>query len=157
MGNMLTDMNTDKNTMLDFRNMPKSWQVCFLSDCPKKDACLRQMAARHLPEDRDFGPAVFPTMKIGEEGCRLFTTGESKLMAWGFQKLFAEVKSKDEYGLRAAIKNYLGGHANYYRYHRGERLLSPEQQEWITALFRRYGYSEPLEFNNYVTTYDFDH
>ncbi|WP_311776577.1 DUF6078 family protein [Parabacteroides merdae] len=30
----------------------------------------------------------------------------------------------------------------YYRFHHGERLLTPEQQKWIINLFRRYGYTE---------------
>lgn len=150
-------MMKEKHIELDFRNVPLSWQLCFLSECPKKDECLRQLAAKHLPENRDFGPAVYPTMKIGEEGCRLFTAGRPKQMAWGFETLFSEVKSKHEQALRLAMKNYLGGHTSYYRYHRGKRLLTPEQQEWIVGLFQQYGYSQGLVFDHYVTAYDFDH
>ena len=141
----------------DFKKVPLSWQLCFLDDCPKKDECLRQLAVRHLTGSREFGPAVYPTMKRGDNGCRLFTAGEPKRMAYGFTTLFAEVKAKHEQGLRLAMKQYLGGHSHYYRYHHGERLLSPEQQEWIVNLFRRYGYTEGLAFDAYVSVYDFDH
>jgi len=139
----------------NFSNMPLSWQVCFLSECPVKEQCLRQLAAQHLDKRRDFGPAVYPTMEIGEKGCRLFATGKPKRMAWGFSNLFAEVKSKDETGLRNSLKQYLGGHGSYYRYNRGERLLTPEQQTWIINLFRRYGYVEPLTFDHFAELYDF--
>ena len=145
----------EKNIQLDFRNMPRSWQLCFLTECPMKDRCLRQLAARHI-EERDFGPAVYPTMEIGDEGCRLFAECEPMLMAWGFETLFSEVKSKDEKMLRYSIKKYLGGHSTYYRYNNGERLLSAEQQEWVLGLFRRYGYTEHLEFDHYAYTYKYD-
>ena len=140
----------------DFRNVPHNWALCFLSECPKKEECLRQLAARHAPEDRNFGPAIYPNIPRGENGCRFFTNGEPKRMAWGFNTLFAEVKSKHEQGLRIAMKNYLNGHSNYYRYHNGKRLLSPEQQQWIIDLFRRYGYTEGLTFDNYTYIYDFN-
>ena len=78
-------------------------------------------------------------------------------MAWGFNKLFAEVKSKDEASLRLEMKTYLGGNGTYSRYKLGRRLLTPQQQEYIINLFRARGYSDGLEFDHYVDTYDFDH
>ena len=59
---------------ISFRNVPVNWQLCFLDDCPVKDKCLRQLVAHHLSDDRTFGPAIYPTMKRGDEGCRLFAT-----------------------------------------------------------------------------------
>ena len=141
----------------DFRNVPKGWQLCFLSECPKKEECLRHLAASHLPESRDWGPAIYPTMKIEENGCRFFTMGKPTNMAWGFNTLFSDVKSRHERQLRDSMKQYLGGHSNYYRYNNGERLLTAEQQEWIIRLFQRYGYTEGLTFDHFTLVYDFDH
>lgn len=149
------DAMEEKEIQYDFRNVPPGWQLCFLDECPKKDLCLRQLVGRHLTGDRDFGPAVYPTIKRNEEGCWLFADSEPKSMAWGLRKIFSEVKSRDELALRNQIKQYLGGHSNYYRYHNGERLLSPEKQEWIINLFQKYGYSENLEFDHYTLVYDF--
>lgn len=140
---------------ISFRNVPVNWQLCFLDDCPVKDKCLRQLVAHHLSDDRTFGPAIYPTMKRGDEGCRLFATSEPQRMAWGFTTLFSEVKSRDEHRLRNSIKDYLGGHSTYYRYHNGERLLSPKQQAWIIRLFQKYGYNENLTFDHYTIIYDY--
>ncbi len=115
------------------------------------------MVATHLPPERDFGPAVFPTMERGENGCRLFSNNTPQQMAWGFETLFSEVKSRDEHQLRNSIKAYLGGHSTYYRYHNGQRLLTPEQQEWIVRLFKQYGYTEKLVFDHYTYVYDLSH
>lgn len=146
-----------KDIQCDFRNVPPSYAVCFLEGCSVKEQCLRRLVADHLPETKDFGPAVLPTMKIGEEGCRLYENGEPKLMAWGFSKLFYDVKARHETQLRNQMKKYLGGRSNYYRYHNGERLLTPEQQEWIVNLFQQYGYTEGITFEHYANVYDFDH
>ncbi|MDY6033294.1 MAG: DUF6078 family protein, partial [Alloprevotella sp.] len=44
---------------------------------------------------------------------------------------------------------------SYYRYQRGERLLTPEQQQWILKLFASKGYTDQLLFEHYVESYDF--
>lgn len=149
-------MNQKKSTtMPDFRNVPKGYQLCFNQECTKKDECLRFMIGKKLPEHWDWGPAVYPNIKMDENGCRLFTTGHPMRMAWGFNKLFEEVKSKHTQGLRNAIKQYLNGTSNYYRYQHGERMLNTEQQEWIIKLFQQTGYTEGLEFEHYANVYNF--
>ena len=75
--------------------------------------------------------------------------------AWGFDTLFVDVKQRDASPLRSAIKDYLGGNGTYYRYHNGERLLTPEQQDHILGLFRQRGYTDNLRFDGYRDVYDF--
>ena len=48
----------------------------------------------------------------------------------------------------------LGGKTSYYRYHRGEKLLTPEQQEAINELFEEKGYCKP-SFDHYKESIDF--
>lgn len=139
----------------DFRNIPRGYQVCFNKECPKKGGCLRFLAGSNLSEDRDWGPAIYPNMKTSEDGCRLYATGQPTRMAWGFNTLFEDVKSKHERGLRMAMQQYLSGTSNYYRYHHGERLLNAEQQEWIIKLFQRNGYTAHLKFDHYAEMFDF--
>lgn len=144
-------------TEFDFRNVPAGYQLCFNSECPKKDECLRYLAGQHLSDNNDWGPAIYPNIKIGEKGCRFYRTEQPKRMAWGFDKLFEEVKRKHSSILHNALHVYLNSKSNYYRYHHGELLLSPKQQEWIIKLFKKYGYTENLEFDHYVYAYDFFH
>ena len=147
-------MTEEKDIQYDFRNVPPSYPVCFNTDCTKGGECLRRLAAQHVPQKRLFGPSVYPST-WADGNCPLFETDEPQRMAWGFTRLFAEVKRKDDADLRKVIKRYLGGNGNYYRYHHGERLLSPTQQEWILDLFRRYGYTEDLGFEGYVLSFNF--
>jgi hypothetical protein len=146
----------EKEKLFDVKRMPLSWQVCFLSECPVKEQCLRQLAVGFVSDERDFGPAVYPTMKVDEHGCRLFVKAETKRMAWGFKTLFSDVKSRHEQALRNSLKVYLGGHSSFYRYNRGERLLNTEQQDWILNLFRQYGYTDNLTFDHFVETYEYE-
>ena len=140
-----------------FRKVPASWQICFLEDCPVKEKCLRYMLADQQTKKCDFGPAIFPTIKRNEKGCKMYVTSEPVLMAWGFETLFSEVKNRDIKVLRKFVKDCVGGHSNYYRYNNGQRLLTPELQTQIIGKFKEYGYLDNLIFDHYAYVYDFDH
>ena len=134
--------------------IPSSYARCFQSDCPMAATCIRFFAGQCLREGQICGPAVYPSARTGNT-CKMFKQKRIIRAAYGFKALFAEVKSKDEAYLRRRIKAHLGGNATYYRYHHGERLITPEQQQWIIALFRQYGYEGKLGFDGYRDIYDF--
>ena len=134
--------------------IPPSYPRCFQSDCPKADTCMRLLASKYIPEGQVRGDAVYPTARKGSN-CQMYKQTRVIRAAYGFSALFAEVKKKDDTPLRDRIKTYLGGNTTYYRYHHGERLLTPEQQQWIINLFRCKGYTEELHFDAYRDMYDF--
>ena len=134
--------------------VPASWPVCFVANCPLAESCLNHLAGLHLPDNLTIGPAIYPTA-LRDGKCGHYKKIRKIQAAWGFDTLFTDVKQRDAAPLRSAIKNYLGGNGTYYRYHNGERLLTPEQQEHILALFRQCGYSENLHFDGYREVYDF--
>ena len=134
--------------------VPASWPVCFVANCPLAESCLSHLAGLHLPDDLTIGPAIYPTA-LRDGKCGHYKKIRKIQAAWGFDTLFTDVKQRDAAPLRSAIKNYLGGNGTYYRYHNDERLLTPEQQEHILALFRQCGYSENLHFDGYREVYDF--
>ncbi|MBR1547784.1 MAG: hypothetical protein IJ637_03555 [Prevotella sp.] len=75
------------------------------------------------------------------------TQSEPLMLAWGFSHLFDNVRHCDYRALRQAVTNYLGSTGTYHRYHRGERLLTPEQQQAIQHIFQSYGYTEPCRYD----------
>lgn len=145
----------NEHTNIDYANMPSSYMMCFNTACPKAETCLHLMAGANLPATYTCGLAIYPNMQTGENGCKFFDEAQPKQMAWGFSALFEIVRYRDAKRLREAMKKLLGCHTNYYRYNRGEKLLNPKQQEQIRKLFRKYGYDTGVEFDHYVTTYDF--
>lgn len=146
-------MNTSINSDFNIDQLPPSWRFCFCDGCPKHNDCLRFQTGLLVPADRTCGDAVFPTAyKDGD--CKHFKQIRTIHAAYGFGPLFREVKQKDYTPLRDMMKAYLGGHGTYYRYNRGERLLTPEQQEWIIGLFARHGYTENINFEHYRDVID---
>lgn len=137
-----------------YEMVPPSWTFCFLDGCPKADECIRHLSGKSIPKKVTSGLSVFPTA-LGKNRCEYFKQIRKIRAAYGFDTIFGEVKSKDEKSIRDQIKFYLGSHKTYYRYHSGEKLLTPEQQQWIINLFRKYGYTDNLEFDHYRYVYDF--
>ncbi len=147
-------METIDDIILNFDEVPTSWALCFCEGCPRHADCLRYVAGRAVPDNLTWGNAVYPTAYRNGD-CRHFRPVRVIHAAYGFRQLFREVKQRDYTPLRERMKAYLGGHGTYYRYNRGERLLTPEQQQWILDLFARYGYTEELAFEHYRDVIDF--
>ena len=144
--------------MVDFKEIPDWWPVCGNGDCPMAGDCLRHAAWLSVPPTVTRWPSVMPTALLNGE-CKYFARMEKVRMARGFDKMFACVHSRDaRVEIRLAITDYLGSKGTYYRYKHGERLLNPEQQQWILQLFSRYGYNaEGLSFDEYVSSYYYTH
>ena len=148
-------MKTDKE-MIDVRNVPSGYIRCFNEQCALHAECLRWQVGRHTDPCLTTAQTVLPTV-LDMEACPHYQEAVQQRMAWGFNTLFAEVKRKDERPLRNAMTEYLGGVGTYSRYKLGRRLLTPEQQRHIMALFQQRGYADGLGFDHYMTVYDFDH
>lgn len=147
-------MITTIDKPFDLSFVPPLWQLCFCNGCPRHGECLHFVTGQHVPDDRTWGPAIYPTA-YRNGSCQHFKAIRTIRAAYGFDTLFREVKHKDISTLRDLMKDYLGGHGTYYRYKRGERLLTPEQQQWVLDLFARYGYKVGLGFDHYVDVVDF--
>ena len=134
--------------------MPPSFAVCFLADCPLADKCLRRLVGENMPDNRLFGPAVYPSART-TDGCTMLQEEKKVCAAYGFSRLFADVKYNDLKKLRNEVYSLLGGRRNYYRYNSGEILVMPSMQEDIQNLFNKFGYSEKVVFDNYCDVYEF--
>lgn len=137
-----------------YDTLPSSWLFCFNDSCPQAGECIRHLSSRHIPDDKTRGYAVYPNARKAGQ-CPYFKKIRRIRLAYGFNTIFHDIKSKDENLIRVKIKFFLGGHSKYYRYNNGKKMLTPEQQEWIISLFRQFGYTENLVFDHYVDSYDF--
>ena len=153
---METTMEKQTNIEIDMRQVPPGYVYCFNGECQKHEECLRYIVGQQVDKGLTVAPTVLPTV-LRLLSCPHFQKAELMRMAWGFDKLFAEVKVKDGPVLREKMRAYLGGMGTYSRYKLGRRMLTPEQQEHIIGFFRKKGYTEGLEFDHYVTVYDLDH
>ena len=141
-------MNIMEKLDLKFENVPNNWAVCFNNDCPLKEQCLRYQAAITVPDGVCYGMSVWPqAYKNGQ--CRMFAEIKTVTMAWGFSQLYKDLRHEDYKEIRTRMEDHFGRAGNYYRYNRGEKLLTPADQQWIQQLFARYGYTADVVFDHY--------
>lgn len=135
----------------DFTQIPPSWRYCFHAGCPMRGECLRYQTALQLPDDYQWGQAVFPpALKDGQ--CRFFRKDEPVTLATGF--VTGNVRQDRMFvALRPELMAYLGGNGSYYLYRNGRRWLSPDQQQLIRELFLSHGYQEEVRFARTFTDY----
>lgn len=141
--------------ILKYENLPFGFMVCFNSDCKLCDTCMHYQAGLLQPEGKLSGHAVFPqAWKSGT--CKNYLEKKIVRKAWGFNHIYKNVPHYRKAEARMYVKNYFSsGNGPYYRYHHGENLLSPKQQEDIMKILAGYGSTEDLAFDHYVTDFDF--
>ena len=143
------------NLPFDFASAPPTWDICFNEHCPHKDTCMHYFAGQHLPADRMTGFAIYPNA-LQNGKCRFYVKKRVIRAAWGFRKLFLNVKHVDDTPIRREIQQYLGSRPTCYRYMNGQLTLTPGQQAGIIDIFREYGYTEELNFDNYIDRYAYE-
>lgn len=141
---------------LDFREIPFDWVVCYVSECPRKQECMRYQVCQRMPKGGMTVSSCVLPLVLQQERCPHFHPILKVRAAVGFSRIFDEVKARHHAPMRSELAAYLGGGGTYYRYRSGKRLLMPEQQEWISQLFRRYGYTDEVVFDGYRDIYRFD-
>lgn len=140
------------NVAISNCNIPTNWLYCFTNDCERRDTCVRYRAGLGLDPKRTWGHAVFP--KACADGhCPHFKLLRVIRTAWGFGKMFCNVRVADAPLLRQQMRKMLGGNGTYYCYHHGTRRLTPEQQDNVKHVFARFGYDN-VEFEYYRTEID---
>lgn len=141
---------------LTYNDIPMGYPLCFNDECAKKACCMHYQARMLMPENRYYGSAIYPTAWQNDE-CKCFCEKRMVRKAWGFTHLYNHVPQRDVAEARRCVRSYFsGGCGPYYRYHHGENLLSPEQQADIMKIIAKYGSTEGIRFDHYVTDWDFD-
>ena len=139
----------------DFASVPPTWDFCFNEHCPHKETCMHYFAGRHLPEDNKEGFAIYPNA-LQNGKCKFYVEKRVIRAAWGFRKLFLNIKHRDDTPIRRELQQYLGSRSAYYRYMNGQLTLTPEQQAGVLDIFRAYGYTEETDFDNYIDRYAYE-
>ena len=97
-----------------FKDVPYGWALCFLTECPRKDECLRNQIYVHAAQKRTLHPCVMPGALLMDE-CPHFHPIHKVQMAAGFQNIFSEIKEKDLVPIRTEMKAFLGSRTTFYR------------------------------------------
>lgn len=138
---------------MDWTDVPKTFGLCAVDDCPVAASCLRSLGAQLLPEEYLQWFFVNPALtrrRTATEGCPAFADAAPQLMARGFTAALRQVPSGQMDAVREAIRAELGiGQNNFYEMRRGQRPLNRQEQARIAAVLVRFGAAEPVEFDAY--------
>ena len=154
-----TIMETNNNMIpqnggFDFAAVPKRYTLCYHEGCPLHENCMRFFTAAHAPENLEVRRCVLPTAEKNGH-CRWHDPIETVTMAEGFTGLYDKVLKDDYTPMRKRITAYLRGVKQYYQYMRGERPLSPAQQQGLQQIVRDFGYDWDVPFERYFQAYHF--
>ena len=141
---------------LTWEEVPEGWALCFNQACAMRERCLRWQAGLLAPENLTVGRCVTPrALKDGQ--CQCFATMEKVRIAYGFSTVYDEVRKSDYTPMRKELTFMLSGKRYYYEYMRGERPLSPAQQESIREFFAKWGYADSVKFDRYEEHFVFEY
>ncbi|MCR5711598.1 MAG: DUF6078 family protein [Prevotella sp.] len=135
-----------------FNENTGNFLMCFNRECTTCSECLRYVVGQQISQKRTWGLTVFPNA-LHDGMCEYFQKAELVELAYGFHKLYAGVPKHLRSSLRHDITGFLGSVGSYYRYDKGERKLSPEQQEVIKGYMAEYGSQEERPFEHYEIGY----
>ena len=123
--------------------MPAHYLSCFNDECTLADHCLRRLAARSRLQTGNIVQAVNPAQHSGEN-CPYYKENKETTMAYGMKDSFHEIKADDIAELRNTLINHFG-RTYYYRRRNGLRPITPEEQQYISNVFRRFGYKATFD------------
>ena len=136
---------------LEYAKVPRFYARCFLDSCPRAAECMHYSVGQCAPDKPATGTCVFPQSMNAEGGCPYFRPKRVIRSAWGFNSLFRDVLARDSVSLRRELIRYFKSRSTYYRYNRGQQLLTPGQQQEVLDIFARFGYDpETLSFDHYI-------
>ena len=111
---------------LNFSEVPLGYSVCLNQQCPKADTCLRRQAEINMPDS---------------------------VTHWSFISLKHLAAHKQMLEIVGRLI-YSFKRRTYYRVRKGERPLSPDEQQIVRDILKKHGVNEPWEFDSYYDSYD---
>lgn len=130
-----------------FRQKADSYLVCFLDHCPQRSQCLRWLVGQYVSERPYAWTAISPRHpQAATESCEMFRKNVRIVMKRGFKNLYREMPAYKERAIRQQLI-HLWGRRQYFEMRKGDRLITPEQQQDIINVCKFHGYSGPIVYD----------
>ena len=139
-----TDMMTEEQL---FKNVPEHYPICYNDNCELAEECLCRLAARYGELNDNLLQVVNPRKNCGKT-CVYHQPKRISRMAYGMTHTFDQVLAKDAPAIRSTLVQHFGN-GSYYVRRNGKFPISPAEQEYIHQLFRKYGYADGAQFDEY--------
>ena len=139
---------------LDFSEVPYQYAMCLNQQCPKADTCLRQLAEQSVPEEVEYWSIISPKRLNSIKGnCPYYRSNIKARYAKGFIGILESLPHKQMENVISHLLSFFN-RRTYYRVRKGERLLSPAEQQQFINILKYCGVSQPLKFDEYTEAYD---
>ena len=144
--------------MILLQDVPGGYDYCFagMDKCPKAASCLRAIAAKLLSESEEqpskFVHVVNPLYlnRLPElSACGCYRSCEPLRYARGMTRLFDEIPTKLLPAVRSRVMGCFSCERYFYLSRKGERLISPAEQQRIANVFKAAGFGDKLKFDGY--------
>ena len=145
----MTQMATTKTD----GTVPTNYTLCIKGDCPKAATCLRHRATQMMQADVQRWSILSPAYLVQIEGeCPHYRSAEKVKYARGFVRMMSALTVKQAHVVKDSIVTTFGMNM-YYRMRRGERLITPTEQEEIYQMLEQQGVTTRPEFDAYEKDY----
>jgi len=130
-----------------FKEKAKSYLVCFTEGCPLHDQCLRWLVGRYADRRLPAFNAVNPlNPHNGGEQCEMFRPSQRVVMKRGFTNMYHEMPGYVEHRIRRDLIAAFG-RKQYFQMRKGDRLVTPDQQQTILVTCRHHGWQGPIIYD----------
>jgi hypothetical protein len=144
--------------MILLQDVPDGYEYCLAGKdkCPKASSCLRAIAAQLLSESEETQPKSlrvvnpFYVDRLSDlSTCERYRSNEPLHYARGMSRLFDEIPLKLASAVRSRVMGCFSCERYYYHCRKGERLITPEEQQRIAGVFRAAGIGTKPKFDSY--------
>ena len=133
--------------------IPVNYTLCIKRDCPKAAMCLRYKATLMIPADVMKWSILSPAYLAQTEGeCPHYRSAEKVKYARGFVRMMSALTVNQAHVVKDNIVATFGMNM-YYRMRRGDRLITPTEQEAIYQMLEQQGVTARPDFDAYVEDY----
>lgn len=154
---IMADMKTNTNDRMEpeskFESIPGGFAYCMDGQCKQAATCLRHLASQQLTPERKVFSIVNPACTTPQEdSCPFFKEVQTVRYALGITRLLDDLPHNKAVAARQYI-NAGFSKGTIYRIRKKERLITPEEQEFIRRVFVRIGIEAEPVFDQYVEQY----
>ncbi len=139
---------------IDFTKVPHQYPVCLNRECSKANTCLRQLIVESIPEMNQHWVIISPKYLATLQGsCPHYRSNIKVIYAKGFIKMLESLPYKQMQTVISHLINFFG-RRTYYRVRKGERLLTPYEQQKILNILKNCGVNSQPEFDTSIEDYE---
>lgn len=137
-----------------FTNIPYNYPLCLNRQCPKASTCLRQLVEQEVPDSAEYWVVISPKYQAKLKGaCPHYRSSQKVQYAKGCMNILDNLPHKQRQLAIIHLIEYFS-RRTYYRIRKGERLLTPSEQQRILNILKNCGATHLQNFDAYVEDYD---